>query len=92
MCNISKKEEEILNDINFILESTISMEEKEILIDAKRRLEKKEYFPKIISILEGELTPLAMQRKLSKNLSTFYLKITSHKFKDKGLGRGLSFM
>ncbi|WP_413527430.1 hypothetical protein [Marinilactibacillus psychrotolerans] len=43
---MSKKEEEILNDINFILESTISMEEKEILIDAKKRLEKKNIFLK----------------------------------------------
>lgn len=41
-----KKEEEILSDINFILVSTISMEEKEILIDAKIRLEKKNIFLK----------------------------------------------
>ncbi|GEQ34076.1 bacteriocin immunity protein [Marinilactibacillus psychrotolerans] len=87
-----KKEEEILSDINFILVSTISMEEKEILIDAKIRLEKKEYLPKIISKLEDKLTPLAVQQKLSKDVSSLYLKITSHKFKDKGLGRGLSFM
>ncbi|MFL2123848.1 hypothetical protein ACEN4K_02695 [Marinilactibacillus psychrotolerans] len=41
-----KKEEEILSDINFILVSTIGMEEKEILIDAKIRLEKKNIFLK----------------------------------------------
>ncbi|MFJ1628019.1 hypothetical protein [Marinilactibacillus psychrotolerans] len=46
----------------------------------------------MISKLEDKLTPLAVQQKLSKDVSSLYLKITSHKFKDKGLGKGLSFM
>lgn len=44
--------------------------------------------------MAGSLTPLAIQRVLTKNVSPFYLKITSHEFKNKyqGFGYGLGMM
>ncbi|MDR0922569.1 MAG: bacteriocin immunity protein [Lactobacillales bacterium] len=85
-----KKEEEILNDINLLLNDTMSAHERETLLIAKKRLEKKEYFPKIIRSLQAGLTPLAMRHELSKGGSELYLKITSHKFMAKDLS-GLIF-
>ncbi|AFT82428.1 bacteriocin immunity protein [Leuconostoc carnosum] len=89
------KENEILNDItNLLLSEDLTKEDREILLVAKKDLEHKVYFPKIIKDLEASLTPLAMQQKLSKSISPFYLKITSHEFKNKyqGFGYGLGMM
>lgn len=87
--NKSSKEEEIRGDLTKLLQSELSNKERSILSNAVVMLDKKEYFPKIISNLESKLTPLAVQQQLSKNVSEFYLKITSHKFKNKGLGIGI---
>ncbi len=84
----TEKEKEILNDINKILEKLLSPTEQKILITAKKQLEKGDYFPKIIKDLESSLTPLVVQRNLSKELGDLYLKITSHRFKNKGFGHG----
>lgn len=84
-----RKKCEILNDINHILGETITVCEQDILKKTKVQLEKNEYFPKIIKDLEIELTHLAIQKKLSKNVGELYLKITSSRFKNKGFGYGL---
>lgn len=95
---MSKKDKEldILNDvINLLIQVDLTTDERSILQRAKQQLEKHVYFPRIISDLELSLTPLAMQQKLSKSLSPFYLKITSQEFKNKyqgfGTGLGMSF-
>lgn len=75
---MSKKDKEldILNDvINLLIQVDLTTNERSILQRAKQQLEKHVYFPRIISDLELSLTPLAMQQKLSKSLSPFYLKI-----------------
>ena len=70
------KEIDILNDvINLLIQVDLTANERSILQLAKQQLEKHVYFPRIISDLELSLTPLAMQQKLSKSLSPFYLKI-----------------
>ncbi|MEG0256551.1 bacteriocin immunity protein [Vagococcus sp.] len=85
----TSKEDEILTDIVSILKETISEKEREILLSSKKELDNHSYFPKIISTLEKQLTPLAVSSKLSKPLAPFYLKITSHRFKYKNFGGGL---
>lgn len=82
------KENEIMMDIQTLLNEPISDTERHILTNIKKRLDKKEYFPKIIADLESQLTPLAISQKLSTPLSPLYLKITSHRFKDKKFGGG----
>lgn len=84
----TEKEEEILSDINKILKKLLPPVEQKILIIAKQQLENGEYFPKIIKDLEISLTPLVVQRNVSKDVGDLYLKITSHKFKNKGFGHG----
>lgn len=84
-----EKETEILNDINKLLQEPLTISEQKILTKTKRQLEENNYFPKIIKDLESNLTHLAAQKKLSKNVGELYLKITSHKFKNKGFGHGL---
>lgn len=90
------KEIDILNDvINLLIQEDLTTDERSILHLAKQQLERRLYFPRIISDLEQSLTPLAMQQKLSKSLSPLYLKITSQEFKDKyqgfGYGLGMNF-
>lgn len=85
----SRTADEILKNINFLLKDSITNDERTVLTFAKQKLEKKEYFPKIIGGLKGDLTPLATAGKLSPNVSKFYLKILKGKYSGKGLGRGL---
>lgn len=88
-CSMKKTEEdEISSDINSLLEDKISVKERAFLTEAKKRLEKKEYFPQIIGNLERELTPMAMHHELTESVGKFYLKIISHRFKGKGFRRG----
>lgn len=83
------KEDEIRIDLTNLLQGELSSEERNILSNALVMLEKKEYFPKIITNLENKMTPLAIHHKLSENVSKFYLKITSHQFRSKRLGIGI---
>ncbi|KRN79573.1 bacteriocin immunity protein [Ligilactobacillus acidipiscis] len=85
----NKAAEDIAKDINSLLQDAITEDERTLLIAAKRRLDKKEYLPKIVGGLKGDLTPLATGRKLSPQVSKFYLKLLNSKYSDKGLGRGL---
>ena len=86
---LDMKENNILSDINKLLADNISQDEREILSHAKKELEKKSSFSRIISDLRGELTPLAVSQKLSKSVGTLYLKINSHEFQSKNFGGGL---
>lgn len=83
------KEDEITENINSLLSQEISEEERNILLKTKEQIEKSKYFPQIIADIRSELTPLAVQNHLSKEVATFYLKITNHKWMSKGLGRGI---
>lgn len=86
------QENDLLSEItDLILATDLNDTERSALVSAKSALEKKEYFPKIVSDIKSELTPLAMQNKLSKSISPFYLKITNKSFINKyqGLGYGL---
>ncbi|MGM0175344.1 bacteriocin immunity protein [Enterococcus sp. DIV0800] len=86
---MADKETEILNDVERLLKGNLSKQERLILEEAQNQFESKVYFPKIIKDLEISLTPLAIQSKLSKEVGAFYLKITSHRFINKGFGPGL---
>lgn len=95
MKNKRAAEIEIFDDVTkLLLENELTTEEREIFVAAKKDFDKKVYFPKIINDMAGSLTPLAIQRVLTKNVSPFYLKITSHEFKNKyqGFGYGLGMM
>lgn len=84
----NKKEQEILTDLNRLLRGDLTSEERDILSAGREMLEKQVYFPKVINMLESRLTPLAVSRKLTTEVGAFYVKITSHEFKSKGLGIG----
>ena len=72
------------------LDSKLSQSERVILQKAKSDLEKKNsYFPRIVADLESSLRPLAINQKLSDSVKLLYMTITSHEYKNKGLGIGL---
>lgn len=80
-------EDHILQEINLILTTDIRDDERSLLIDGQHALEKKQYFPRIVSRLQGGLTPLAVSRKMSESVKGLYLELM--KFSDKGFGGGL---
>lgn len=84
------KEEEILSIINTLLQEENTDKERSILNVTKLELEKNVYFPKVIASLESALTPLAVRQELSPGMAQLYLTITSHRFKNKGLGKGIA--
>ncbi|WP_309109330.1 bacteriocin immunity protein [Bombilactobacillus bombi] len=88
--NKNNLEKEFLDNINVLLQKKeITNSERQILSLAQKDLENKKYFPKIVSCLRSDLTPLAMKNQLSTEVGELYLTITNHKFMDKGFGRGL---
>ncbi len=90
---MKKKTMEFENELrSMIMDSLgkdISQEERDALNSAKISLDKSEYLPKIISKLRKSLTPLAVKRTLSHDLSELYKFITSSKASNKNLGGGL---
>lgn len=82
-------EKELLNQIDDALNVNLNQAEKEALLKAKKALEKSDYLPRIISDLNAALTPMAINRSLSKELSMFYKFINDSKVSNKSLGRGL---
>lgn len=86
-----KKEGQLLNLIDTCLSSSLSEKEREILQQAKAELTKPNaYLPRVVADLEETLRPLAIKQELSNNVKSLYKLITSHEFKDKGLGIGLA--
>jgi hypothetical protein len=77
----------LLEEITELLQCEgIKPEEREILETARKGLQGKAYYLKVIGDLRGALTPLAANRKTSKAVSEFYSKLVSPDFMSKGLG------
>jgi len=86
-----KSETILLNEINHCLQSSITAKEKNLFLNAKKRLEKKEYFPAIVNSLKMELTPLAIRQELSDSGRKIYRLLLDPQFPaDKGFGIGLA--
>ena len=78
----NKKEVKLTKLLDDCLDSKLSQSESD--------LEKKNsYFPRIVADLESSLRPLAINQKLSDSVKLLYMTITSHEYKNKGLGIGL---
>ena len=91
MSTNQKKEEQLLNLIDTCSSSSLSEIEREILQQAKAELTKPNaYLPRVVADLEETLRPLAIKQELSNDVKPLYKLITSHEFKDKGLGIGLA--
>lgn len=90
--NKKKKIEEIVlvNLYELILDSTLKKEERNILIIGKNRIEKNEYFPKVMNDLEYELRPFAIRSELSDPVAKFYMDISDKGKFEKELGRGIA--
>lgn len=86
---VSKSENILLAEINTCLQGSISAKEREIMYTAKRRLEKKEYFPAIIDSLQSRLTPLAIRQELSDEGRKIYRELLNPSFANNGFGHGL---
>ena len=83
MVKISK-ESELIEEISSLINNpNISIQEFEILSSAKNKLEQKKYTPKVIAELKNELAPLARKLSLSKDVVSFYTKL-SQEFIDRG--------
>ena len=81
----NKKEVKLTKLLDDCLDSKLSQSERVILQKAKSDLEKKSsYFPRIVADLESSLN-----QKLSDSVKLLYMTITSHEYKNKGLGIGL---
>lgn len=77
-------EELLLRDIyNLILDVRVTEEEREILLEAKKHLEEKVYYYKVVKDLNFIFGNLARCKKLSEPTGEFFLKLY------KNLGRGL---
>lgn len=86
----NKKEVKLTKLLDDCLDCKLSQSERVILQKAKSDLEKKNsYFPRIVADLESSLRPLAINQKLSDSVKLLYMTITSHEYKNKGLGIGL---
>lgn len=83
MVKISKESELIEKISSLINNPNISIQEFEILSSAKNKLEQKKYTPKVIAELKNDLAPLARKLSLSKDVVSFYTKL-SQEFIDRG--------
>ena len=83
MVKISK-ESQLIEEISGLIDnSNISTQELEILSNAKNKLEQKKYTPKVIAELKCDLAPLARNLSLSKDVVSFYTRL-SQEFIDRG--------
>ena len=91
MTKREKESNEILSQIyNLVLNPDINTYKRTPLLNAKNRLEKNEYFPRVMKDLEFDLRPYAIKSKLSSSVAKFYMSAsTAGKF-DRELGRGLA--
>lgn len=72
---------EILNRVtDLLMDENTKPNEREILLNIKPRLEKRVNLPNIVFHLKNELTPLAMQSKLSKGMGKFYCDLVAGNF------------
>ncbi|MBO0479976.1 bacteriocin immunity protein [Vagococcus fluvialis] len=78
-------EEALLEEINKLLLQEVTPNERELLLTTKLGIEKKEYFPKLVSNLRSALTPLAIKQELSNEMSEFYMFLTKEQYMDKKL-------
>ena len=83
MIKISKESQLIEEISNLINNSNISAQELEVLSNAKNKLEQKKYTPKVIAELKSDLAPLARNLSLSKDVVSFYTRL-SQEFIDRG--------
>ncbi|MBU6001131.1 bacteriocin immunity protein [Lactococcus lactis] len=82
MVKISK-ESQLIEEISGLIDnSNISTQELEILSNANK-LEQKKYTPKVIAELKCDLAPLARNLSLSKDVVSFYTRL-SQEFIDRG--------
>lgn len=77
--NYAKKEDPeiaLLNRVtDLLMDESTKPRERQILLEAKRRLEKRVILSNIIWHLKAELTPWAMTSKLSKGVGKLYCDI-----------------
>lgn len=85
----NKKEVKLTKLLDDCLDSKLSQSERVILQKAKSDLEKEFLFSTGVADLESSLRPLAINQKLSDSVKLLYMTITSHEYKNKGLGIGL---
>ena len=72
MTKREKESNEILSQIyNLVLNPDINTYERTPLLNAKNRLEKNEYFPRVMKDLEFDLRPYAIKSKLSSSVAKF---------------------
>ena len=89
MTKREKESNEILSQIyNLVLNPDINTYERTPLLNAKNRLEKNEYFPRVMKDLEFDLRPYAIKSKLSSSVAKFYMSASTAGNRE--LGRGLA--
>lgn len=82
-------EAELLSKIDDLLLLNITPKELEALSLAKKQLKKSTYLPRIISDLIMNLTPLAINQTMTKEIAEFYLFINKSGSSNKNLGGGI---
>lgn len=86
-----KSSEAILSDLyDLVLDPNVSSDERTYLLAAKNKIEKGDYFPRIMSDLERSLRPKALQSKLSKPVQNLYMTISTIGKFETELGKGLA--
>lgn len=71
-----KSRNEMLKQIyNLILDSDISDGERKLFIEAKEQLENNRDFLQVVSELKNNLSPIALQFRLSKKSLNFYSEL-----------------
>ncbi|MBY5035551.1 bacteriocin immunity protein [Streptococcus gallolyticus] len=59
---------------DLILQEEVSQEERDLLVEAKNKIEAGDEALPVFNLLLGQLRPLAIGRRMSKPVSDFYLK------------------
>lgn len=86
------EEKQFLEMLDYLLkDETVTPKEYKYLEKAKKRIERNEYYPRVLRDLTGELQPMALQSQLSKHVVELYLCAIHDYNQDNGWS-GISFM
>lgn len=81
-----------LNDVNEALaDKTITLRERELLVEAKKEMQQGKYFPRVLTNLESGLRPMALRSELFKSVSKVYQGIINSAYQDQSWS-GMMFM
>lgn len=79
------QEEKLSQEIDNILNNQdIKSEERQVLENAKERINDKKYFTRTLAELEGGLRPLAIKSELTPDVAKLYSSIINETYKDSG--------